>query len=719
MKFGWAAAVALPMALVILPHYLDSCAYAPPELRFATYHNPLPDDIAAGRTGVVRPHFRRRYLLLAYREMMGPPLNAGERENEPNNQYGPSSERAKPWLDARKSVPGAGTLTAIDGDKKVPGQDYETYSNCLADAFTSAAATLQQRVARWGAQSPQTAEWLRGQDQVFQNCSGGPVSPQPLPAGDRMLSADRDYQIAAAEFYAGQYDRARADFDKIAATASSQWHDAARYVAARACIRQATLGNDKGKLGEAATRLEVIVKDPSAGPWRARAEGLLGFVRAQVSPQQQLTALGEQLMHPGSREHLERVLTDYTVIWDHLPKADDFPHDSDVARWIGVFQLGDPAFDIWREKKTLPWLVAALRASAPSPAAARQLIAAAHEVKPESPAWDSAVYYGILMQIRAGELDAARTWSDRAIATKPSASTLNLLRSERFRLVRDWTEFLRFAPRRPVTDMSEDDDFDSPIDEDAFKKKPVALDEDSVWRLNRGVPLSLWMDAAQNSLLPADLQAGIAQSGWIRAVVLGDNAAARTLATRLQQLRPAMAAEMRTWLAEKDPAASRFTATFLMLRAPGLEPMVRPGMGRVTPVMKSDIMRDNWWMLSEAPHAGDVPIDYHEALADFYPDGNFGPTDFLPAGQRSAGEKEWQQLAQRAGDAVIYLCANTIEWAKAHPQDPRVPQALHLAVEATHYGPSDKASSYSRQAFDLLHQRYANSEWTKKTKYWY
>ncbi len=155
-----------------------------------------------------------------------------------------------------------------------------------------------------------------------------------------------------------------------------------------------------------------------------------------------------------------------------------------------------------------------------------------------------------------------------------------------------------------------------------------------------------------------------------------------------------------------------------MLRAPGLEPVVRYGSGRETPVTKSDIFRDNWWLLQPLNQASDGEHN-HQALFDLYPDGQFGPTGFLPEAQAAAAATEWQRLNQRAQNSVNYLCAQTLDWARTHPEDPRVPQALHLAVEATHYGPSDKSSSYSRQAFDLLHRRYPNSEWTKKTKYWY
>ena len=192
------------------------------------------------------------------------------------------------------------------------------------------------------------------------------------------------------------------------------------------------------------------------------------------------------------------------------------------------------------------------------------------------------------------------------------------------------------------------------------------------------------------------------------------------MADRVALLKPELRVDMRAYAAEKDPDAAHFAAIFLMLRAPGFEPVIRSGLGRETPVKQSDSLRDNWWNLM--PTKGFVQPDQadHEALYDLYPDGKFVSPDFLPKDQRAAGEAEWRKLIDRAGNAVNYLCAGAIAWARSHPQDPRVPQALHQAVEATHYGPADKASSaFSRQAFELLHRRYANSPWTAKTKYWY
>jgi hypothetical protein len=319
-----------------------------------------------------------------------------------------------------------------------------------------------------------------------------------------------------------------------------------------------------------------------------------------------------------------------------------------------------------------------------------------------------------------GDIEGARQWADQALAAKPDPAVANLVRAERLKLARDWTEFLRFAPRVPVA-VNTFEGAESTPTPDELKGRTIAFDGDAVQPLNERTPLALWIDAAKNDLVPRELQAPIARAAWVRAVLLDDTASAKTLASRVAQLSPELAGEMRTYLAATDAPSARFAAIDLMLRAPGLEPVVRSGFGRETPVMERDILRDNWWQV------GDVKVDDHpreidhDALADLYPIGPLGPIGFLPKDQLAAGEEEYRKLVDRAGNAVNFLAAEAIAWVNAHPQDPRVPQALYQVVEATHYGPADgkKSREYSKQAFDILHRKYPNSDWTKKTKYWY
>jgi hypothetical protein len=715
-----ARAVSIVLLLVSIPLLLDppggdACGLYVPEAQFVFRHNPGPEFLR-GELGIVEPEYYRRNLVVAYRYLSGRPLTAEEikalspqpPQIEPWRELqvgGPAA--AARWLAARNAVPGVQKLVNIEVYRRTLVDGYYTaYQNCLEDAFDAAAATLANRSARWGANSAQTAEWLRGQDQVFANCGtrmperpvkaaaeDQPHLPAELPAGtNALLLADRQYQTAAAFFYSGKYADAEQGFRAVAANAGSPWRESAAYLAARALIRKGTVDGDKDSLVSAEKALRDIVNDPQQTRWRQPARGLLDFVRSHLYPEERMVELGDALSKPGLGSGIERAVTDYTALWDRLQRGP--AERSEMADWITTFQgiNEQHAVDRWRKGGGTAWLVAALKETDP---ATPELIAEARKARPDSPAYATLAYYGIQLQIVRNQREAARAWADEALAAKLPLSAQNAFREERMSLARNWTEFLRYAPRSPVAEASWGADERLEPSHGA-----VTLDHDATGALNHHVHLELWIDASANRLLPSRLQAQIAQAGWVRAVLLNRAAEAGALARRVAELQPDLAAAMRGYVAEKSPEAAHFAAVFLMLRTPGLTPVVRGGFGRERQTGQLGGSEDNWWRLG---------IDWDTTAS------------FLPEAQRAAGEKEWEALAAAASTGPNYLSAAALAWARTHPDDPRVPEALHLIVRATHYGPTDPGttSSYSRQAFRLLHSRYPRSQWAQKTKYWY
>jgi hypothetical protein len=686
------------VAVWLGPRAGESCGPFLPEAEFAPVRGPVdPAAYARGDLGVVRPGFRYRDLFVAWRVLSGVPLTPQEGaalSAQPANP--PYVSPAAGWMSARNQVPGLPPAKPIDTYRHSSDpRNFYYYPNCLDAAFDTAAAKLQSLVARWGAPSTQVRDWASAQDQVFENCSGGPAIPQPLAAGaDPALAADRRYQIAAAEFYAGQFDAAERDFRALTA------NPAAPYLVARTLIREGTLRNDPAKLRAAADQLNAITAGSGPDRWKQAARSLLGFVQSRIDPQPRLRELSAQLTGPGQSSQIATTFDDFIYLWKR--RAPQAPPESDFSDWLLTFSSKNAkhAVERWRDSHAMPWLIAALAITPPAEGAAGDLLAAAHRVPPGEPAWPSATYYGIRMQRLRGDIDAARQWADQALADPQSDSTRNLLRAERQAMARDWTEFLRYSTRRPVAVDYGDGNPDQPFGPNT-PAKAVALDTDSVEPMNRMVPLALWSDAASNTWIPAELQADIAQSGWVRALVLEDRDSARAFAMRLAQLRPDLAAGMRAYLAETDPQAAKFAAVFLMLHDPGFSPELRAGLGRLDRITKLDEYRDNWWTLRSPASVVSAP--------------------FLSDQDRAEGARQAEQLRSTAANSVNYLCAIAIAWAKAHPNAPRIPEALHLLVRATHFGNSaDKSSTpYSKEAFYLLHRRYPDSPWTKQTKYWY
>jgi hypothetical protein len=231
------------------------------------------------------------------------------------------------------------------------------------------------------------------------------------------------------------------------------------------------------------------------------------------------------------------------------------------------------------------------------------------------------------------------------------------------------------------------------------------FDQDVIGDFNARVPLSLWVDAAANPILPPYMQIRIAQAGWLRAVLLGRDEDARKLMRRVAELRPPASEVARGFLTAGDAEESRFAAVYLVLRTPSLSPSLPLPESRTLDFAEThyvDVGCRSCWTMEQRSQVPPATLD------------------FLTPAQRAEGEAEWKRIRAAEPWQATYLTRETLDWARKHPDNPRVPEALHRAVMASRYRATDaETGKYSQQAFALLHQRYAKSEWAEKTKYWY
>jgi hypothetical protein len=246
------------------------------------------------------------------------------------------------------------------------------------------------------------------------------------------------------------------------------------------------------------------------------------------------------------------------------------------------------------------------------------------------------------------------------------------------------------------------------------------FDVDAATVLNKHLPLSMLKEAARSELLPVHLRKDVAQATWLRAVLLDDFKSADELTPLLKSLLPELTPLLDRFATAQTPAAKKFAAIFAWLRTPGLEPIVDQGLGRESPVTKQDTYRDNWWC-SAAYAATATTADAGEdedEIPSFTAEASGAPSFLTPA-EKAAALKEYSTL-NNFGAAPNYLARLVIQFANSSPTDPRVPEALYLAVNSTRYGCTDKNSGrWSKAAFDLLHNGYGTTTWAKKTKYWF
>lgn len=286
------------------------------------------DSYAAGRLGIIKPEFSRTVLFAAYRYIAGSGLSGDEQKamldvwkaEFDNKDFRSDSidETVKAWIEKRKDVAGK--------DEKVPDiyaersyGGYEFFPNCTKNAFETAIETLGDRASNHGPSDPNVVNWLKAQDQVFQNCANGKQIPDAAPVGaPDWLTKDRAYQRAAAEFYSLDYRSAKKHFAEIAQDTESPWAETADYLVARTLIRQASLAKEEKKAGpfyeEAETHLQRFVA--RNGKFSGSAERLMGLIKYRRHPKERTAELAKILAFQGGNENFRQDVIDYTWLLD-------------------------------------------------------------------------------------------------------------------------------------------------------------------------------------------------------------------------------------------------------------------------------------------------------------------------------------------------------------------------------------------------------------------
>ncbi len=717
-----------------------------------TVHPAYPlANFAQGNFGVVQPSYARSYLVVAYRHLNRRGFNAQEQRMltelwKERLDYGWQinyEDWIKDWLAARQKVSGVIAAPAIEvyRNREAPNQ-YETFLNCQKDAFDNATKTLNERIAKYGADAPTVKSWAAAQDQVFSNCGEGKQIPEAdAGSADALVRADRQYQVAAANFYATDFDQATRGFDSIAKDDSSPWQVIAPYLAARSLVRKASLASEENKaepLSQAEKRLLDILSNEKLAISHEPSSRLLNLVRLRLRPNERLHELAQKLTTTDNPS-LKQDLWDYTVLLDRFLEANEadkakFATDTradDLTDWVVTIQSNSAdallhSLDKWRSTSSIAWLIVALSKLPGDNANAPEMIRAALKIAPQSPAFPSARFHAIRLLIESNKRAEARQLLDESLRNdlaQSDESTRNLFLSKRLQVAANLSEFLAAAPRIPAAVSWDDDGRQIPAEDSELSPETKSsrgkefFDADATAAFNRYIPLSVLKEAVKRSSLPTHLRLDLAQATWLRAVLLNNFKTADELTPALKTLIPERAALFDRFATAQTPAAKRFAALFIWLKSPGLEPIVDLGLGRQTPLTAQDQYRDNWWCSAAYPPPTDSDEE-EESLMSFAAEMKDAPA-FLSEAETATAARENSTISS-FGAAPNYIARQVIQFANAHPTDPRVPEALHLVVNSTRYGCTDaNTGRWSKSAFDLLHRRYGSTPWAKKTRYWF
>jgi len=153
-----------------------------------------------------------------------------------------------------------------------------------------------------------------------------------------------------------------------------------------------------------------------------------------------------------------------------------------------------------------------------------------------------------------------------------------------------------------------------------------------------------------------------------------------------------------------------------LLRNPGLRPYLDNGVQRSYSYDFVESYADNWWCTGWTTDYGENSDPVRaESVA------------FLSPSERTTGEQQTRSLLAMGG-ADEYLGSRVIAYAKAHPSDPDVPEALFLTLRMIRYGcnrawewqdPSkphvDRTAQIAYKVGAIMRRRYAKNPWTRKS----
>lgn len=690
-----------------------------------------------GKLGVILPTYARSYWVIAYRYLTGIGLDAGEKEQVRDyfgDRAGGPTWKSRAdlsgddwfarWREARERIanpPAPKVSPVTKGQMRYDPETHAFYLNCAPDAFRIALRTMEERRARFGQNSAAFRSWLAAQDIVFGDCVAEKPSIPPdadanLPV---LIRQDREYQIAAAKFYSDDYAGALAGFKRIAADASSPWNMLASYLVARTMLRFE-------KTDDLRPAALAILANPHLQPIQGMTLNLVYRADIRARDQDLFRSLARLLASRHQEDGLREELWDYTDLYDNIigrydpndPSAYVDPNnppkpldkarfrDADLTDFIFTVQSRDAddaarAIAKWRATKSKQWLIASLVRGNAEQARRDALIEASNEFGPDSPGYLIAAYHRNRLRIDLGEKDAAREEIDSIFTSgglKGLPSSVNLFRSLRMQAAPDFHDFVAFALRKPVLLTTDDDEGQFPAEpENEWSRKLLAkfnpgeerLDGDSTAVLNYQTPFADLKQMAFDESLPADLHRELLLTVFTRGLMLNDDL------TDIAKLLGA------------DP--DRFAAAFFILHHPETRPYLASGIPRQTAPGHIDDFRDNWWCPMDLPVRLDSRANMGVAMQRI--------AVALPQPNPAAEEL---RVLERSGNATEFLGSIVLAYARSHPEDTRVPEALHLIVESGHFGCQDTDTwKTTRAAFRELHTRYPHSSWTAKTKSWY
>ncbi len=416
--------------------------------------------------------------------------------------------------------------------------------------------------------------------------------------------------------------------------------------------------------------------------------------------------------------------------------------DDELTEWIFTYQIQNDeaylhAFDRWKQSGSQMWLMTAMTKAKPNLSGFRELMDAAKEVSPSSPAYYTIAYHQVKILIDQNNKPEARKVLARVLDESGDmpVSTRNLFMQQRMKVAETLSEFLAAATRRPFG-FSYDDDTARTIDEiiaeqkgwynAEYEEKSQAeydlgiekefaakrlwqdrqfFDDEVAGIINSNFPTSMMIEVLDKPEIPDYLKRRLVLTTWTRAYLLKDEKTALAMAPQVVAVKAEIAPFMAAYVTAKTPAERETAGLYLLLKNGDLSPYLQTGF-EPEAVPDIDMWQDERWWCEQ--------YDYtYDNNGNEIPAATFSPP-FLSRLQSDQARTQKASL-KKIEDGLSYLSGRVMKWAQTGVPDKRLPEALYLIFQGNQwikYSCGNASEETRKKAGDILRTRYPRSKWT-------
>ena len=596
-------------------------------------------------------------------------------------------------------------------------------------------------------------------------------APVELPATEALYWRQmQQYQLASAAFYGENYALSGSLFARIGATDKHPLRLWGEYLSLRSQARAAVfvpgpnadqaiwqdrldarrenpaaaaarLAAAQKKLAGIQASADHILANPELSSLHEASRAIVRSMQVRLTSSLRFAELGKLLDDPRANPYLDDHLGDWRVLANDMlaspaaEQADGRPAlrgATGFVDWMMTIQQCQEyqakrscaverahAVEQWNryaregnKAQARVWLLAAAMLSDTMPPELEKAALQAPATAPEylTLRYTLTRHYRLAKQADKARVIADAVLSGPALANNNSTSARNQFLQERFALATSPADAANYLLRAESRDLDPDTGELAKASEEPGANAAAArvdVAADGIRWLNSGLSTADLSALAANPKLPKGLRARIAIAAWMRFDLLGQDEAALGATQQIEQNAPALAPVVQKYRKLAGTPEHHYWMLVNALKY-GLSPMYGGYASEISVRAPDDTLADMWCKLPAK--AGDSYGENTEA------------EHTLPMPELGNGAARDKELAQLSGlrTATGHLGDTIMQRATAVPNDPELPWLLYVTVQSTRGGCLDADSkTLSKSAFTLLHKRYKNSEWARKTPYFY